>query len=165
MDTRQISSILSFCPLTKQNFRGVFPVDLINQNNEPGLYVCNTDPSHMPGQHWIVISISKNYIGEYFDSFGFPPQKIEFLNFLNRNTQRWTYNKKVLQHPFSTVCGHYCVLYALNYSKGLSLEYFSTLFNKNLYENDIVVHEYVKSKFGVDVPLIDVDIIVNQLGY
>ena len=164
MDSRQISNILHLCPVTKNDFRGVFPLDYITQSHGPGLYVCNTDPSNLPGQHWIVISVSNDREGEYFDSFGLAPQKEEFLHFLNKNTDRWNYNKKPLQHPFSTVCGHYCILYALNFSKGMSMNNFLALFNKNLYENDIVVHDYVKTTFGIDVPLVDLDIIVNQIG-
>ncbi len=160
MDTRQIASILHSCAATRRVFNGVFPVDRINSRG-PGLYVCNTDPSQQPGEHWVVMAISQNGRGEYFDSFGLPPQKEEFSQFLKKNTSTWTYNNQCIQHPLSTVCGHYCVLYALNYAKGRSMEYLLSKFDTNLLENDSVVHEYVNSAFGVTVPLIDVDMFVN----
>lgn len=165
MDSKQISSILQSCPTTSKDFRGVFPLDYLNKYQGPGVYVCNTDPSHLPGQHWVVIAVSPYQKGEYFDSFGLQPQKAEFLHFLKKNTDLWTYNRKTIQHPFSTVCGHYCVLYALNFSKGLSMNHLLSHFNENLYENDSIVHDYVKSTFGIDVPLVDLDIVANQIGY
>jgi len=39
--------------------------------NEPRLLVCNTDPSHRLGEHWVVIYVDdEGRYGEYFDSFG-----------------------------------------------------------------------------------------------
>ncbi len=171
MDTRQIASILHSCPTTNSIFRGVFPLDKIkSEHGSSGIYVCNTHPSNKPGEHWIVIVISPNGGGgEYFDSFGLPPQHQEFSDFLNKNTSSsstWLYNHERVQHPLSTVCGHYCVLYALNFARNRNMEQFIALFDKkNCFENDIIVHEYVNSAFGVNVPLIDVNMIVNQLGY
>ncbi len=159
MDTRQIASILYSRSATQSIFRGVYPLDRINQCQGQGVYVCNTDPSDKPGQHWVTIAISEDGSGEYFDSFGLPPQQEEFSQFLNKNTSTWTYNSGCLQHPLSTVCGHYCVLYVLNYAKGRSLDHLLAKFDKNLLENDYVVHEYVNSAFGVNV------LIVNQFGY
>lgn len=170
MDTRQIASILHSCPTMSRVFRGVFPLDKIkSERGGSGIYVCNTHPSNKPGEHWIVIAISPETCGgEYFDSFGVPPQQQEFSDFLNKNTtsSSWMYNRERVQHPLSTVCGHYCVLYALNFARNRSMEHFLALFDsKNCFENDIIVHEYVKSAFGVNVPLIDVNMIANQIGY
>ena len=165
MDTRQIASILLSHNQTQRVFRGVYSLDHINQCHGQGVYVCNTDPSDMPGQHWITVAIREDGSGEYFDSFGLPPQKEEFAKFLNKETRQWTYNAECLQHPLSTVCGHYCVLYVLNYAKGRNLDHLLSKFDKNYLENDYVVHEYVSSAFGVNVPLLDVDMIVNQFGY
>ena len=93
MDTSQIASILLSHPATSQVFRGVFPVDRLQSSRcgaAAGLYVCNTDPSDRPGQHWIVIAIAENARGfrhgEYFDSFGLPPLQPEFVKFLDKNT-------------------------------------------------------------------------------
>ena len=165
MDTRQITSILNSCNTTKKIFRGVYPLDHINECHGSGVYICNTDPSDMPGQHWIAIALSEDGEGEYFDSFGLPPLKQEFSTFLNKEARQWTYNSECLQHPLSTVCGQYCVLYVFNYAKGRNLNYFLSKFDKNLLENDYFVHDYVNSAFGLDIPLLDVDMIVNQFGY
>ena len=57
-------------------------MDRINQCHGSGVYICNTDPSDIPGQHWIAIALSKAGVGEYFDSVGLPPLKQEFSTFL-----------------------------------------------------------------------------------
>ena len=134
MDTGQIASILVSDSRTRRVFRGVYPLDRINQCHGQGVYVCNTDPSDMPGQHWITIAVREDGSGEYFDSFGLPPQKQEFAKFLNKETRQWTYNAECLQHPLSTVCGHYCVLYVLNYAKGRNLDHLLSKFDKSLWK-------------------------------
>ena len=37
------------------------------------LYVCNIDPNHKPGEHWVMIYIDIDQRGKYFDSLGMPP--------------------------------------------------------------------------------------------
>lgn len=164
MNTIQITNILQRCKPTAKVFKGVFPLDLLNTAQGPGVYVCNTHPSSMPGEHWVVICITKENIGHYFDSFGLPPMKKEFRDFLAR-TRQWTFNKKPIQHPLSTVCGHYCVLYCINFAKNRTLDDFLLMFGRNPFENDRYVHEYVSSTFNVHTRLIDVNIITNQFGY
>lgn len=164
MDTRQITAILKGCKVASGLFKGVYALDFVNSCRGPGIYVCNTQPSSMPGEHWIVLCVTNDNKAEYFDSFGSPPTKKEFKRFL-ANTADWSYNEDAIQHPLSTVCGHYCVLYAINFAKNRSISDFTSMFGDNTLENDRVVHEYVSSTFNIDVPLIDVDIIINQLGY
>ena len=165
MDSRQLTCILRSGEYTSKVFRGVYALNRINLCQGPGLYICNTHPSHLPGEHWIAIGIYENNTGEYFDSFGLPPMKEEFLDFLNKNTDDWTYNKQCIQHPLSTVCGHYCLIYGLYYARGLSMSKMLYVFDEDLFNNDIIVHDFVCSTFNVNAPLIDVDMIVNQIGY
>jgi hypothetical protein len=49
-------------------FQGVFSSDRLP--SELRLLVCNTDPHHRPGEHWICINVDVQGRGEYFDSFG-----------------------------------------------------------------------------------------------
>ena len=58
-------------------FYGVYPANKIPKlRSLPALIVCNTDTSSRPGEHWIVIYVDENYIGEYFDSMGRFPTKL-----------------------------------------------------------------------------------------
>ena len=91
--------------------------------------------------------------------------KEEFLDFLDKNTDDWTYNKRCIQHPLSTVCGHYCLMYGLLFARGKPMTELLAIFNENLFNNDIVVHDVVCTVYDVNAPLIDINMIVNQIGY
>ena len=58
----------------------------------------------------------------YFDSFGLPPRNKRIINFLKRNCARWDYSRKVLQHPFSKMCGGYCIYFLVKKCQGQSLK-------------------------------------------
>jgi hypothetical protein len=90
MDNIHIERVLKHQP----NFQGVFSSDTLPTT--PRLLVCNTDPERKPGQHWIAISVDKNGRGEYFDSFGRPPNK-HFERYMNSNCKRWSFNKRQLK--------------------------------------------------------------------
>ena len=87
MNELTIKRILESDARTRDSFRGVY-----SRNELPirapttSLYVCNTDPNHKPGEHWVTIYINNDRRGEYFDSFGMPPLFDEFVTFLNNNT-------------------------------------------------------------------------------
>ena len=87
----------------------------------PILFVVNTDRARGPGEHWVCIYLNPTGVGEYFDSYGFPPRHREIKTFLQNNSQRYIYNNLVLQEPFSQTCGYYCVYYAKQKAKGYSL--------------------------------------------
>ena len=55
---------------------------------------------------------------DYFDAYGLPPMYSEFRQFL----KNYVYNDVQLQEPFSTMCGHYCVLFARYMFAGYSME-------------------------------------------
>jgi len=68
MDGEQIKRLLR----NSRQFDGVFSSDTLpaSPNLDP---VCNLDPSHRKGTHWIYVG--ENGSGEYFDSLGRPPNK------------------------------------------------------------------------------------------
>ena len=72
MDTREISDILKRDRFTKHHFRGVFACDQLPKQYmpRPSALVINTDPADKPGQHWVAIYITRDGVGEYFDSYG-----------------------------------------------------------------------------------------------
>ena len=39
----------------------------------PSAFVCNTDPQHLPGKHWIVFWFQDSYHSECYDSLGHLP--------------------------------------------------------------------------------------------
>ena len=118
---------------------GVFAADRLP--NEPRLLVCNTDPSYRPGQHWVVIYIDdEGRHGEYFDSFGRPPS---FRRYLDRHCMHWSYNDVQLQSVSSRFCGHYCVLYCILRSRGISMRSIVCSFTRDTGFNDVLVHGFI----------------------
>ena len=98
-----------------RRFDGVFAADRLP--NDPCLLVCNTDPSHSPGENWVAIYVDEEgRYGEYFDSFGRPPP-VTFRRYLDLDIACigpiWSYNDVQLQSVASRFCGHYCVLYCI----------------------------------------------------
>jgi len=101
MDGEQIGRLLR----NAKGFDGVFSPDTLPAN--PRLLVCNLDPSHREGTHWICICVdSETGSGEYFDSLGQPP--IESLErYMNAVCScRRCYNDRQLQSILNAFCGH-----------------------------------------------------------
>ena len=90
MNTEEIEYILN---RHLKDFDVVFSSNTLPQS--PRLLVCNTDPAHKSGRHWVCIHVANGY-GKYFDSFGRRP-KVVFEHYLNRHYSSWTYNDRQLQ--------------------------------------------------------------------
>ena len=63
-------------PVSRSIFGGVLASDELPHRikHKPVFYIVYTDPSNMPGQHWIVIYIRENV--DYFDPLGRAPNRI-----------------------------------------------------------------------------------------
>jgi hypothetical protein len=139
MDADNIERLLTNQP----HFQGVFSADTLPNN--PCLLVCNTDPSMKPGEHWIAIYVNRNGCGEYFDSFGRPPNK-HFAQYMNFYCERWTFNKRCLQSRISAFCGYYCCLYVVLKCRGLDLTKIVAMFSNDTGYNDWLVHRFICNK-------------------
>ena|SRR5437868_8264642 len=138
------SALKSHCKLENE---GVFACDKLPKfANKPSALICNTQPSNMPGEHWIAIYLDINGKGEYFDSYGMPPLKSEFAAFLKTNCKKnWSFNNKELQDWDSDVCGQYCLAYLSAKGHGCSLNQFLKKFDtNNKKKNDLMVAKMVK---------------------
>jgi hypothetical protein len=101
MNTEDIELILNADSICRQVFQGVFSSDMLPPN--PCLLVCNTDPSNKPGRHWIAIHLDDDDgSGEYFDSFGKPPNK-HFENYMNKHCRKWIFNQRQLLFVLSAL--------------------------------------------------------------
>jgi hypothetical protein len=81
----------------------------------------------------------KDKIGEYFDPFGIPPIKNEFIQFLNKNCERWCYNTVPIQDIESEKCGEFCVEFIRHRSRGDEYMLFINKFSSCLDKNDTIV--------------------------
>lgn len=148
MDGNRIERLLRADSCTCPMLLGIFAADKLPrrlQRKRPLLLVCNTDPSHKPGQHWVVLYIGDNGYGEYFDSFGRLPETV-FSRYLDRFCRHWNYNSRQLQSVLSQFCGHYCIVYCMLRSRGHGVNSIANLFTRNATVNDYLVHRFVCGK-------------------
>ena len=123
-------------------FDGVYSVDTLPARPN-GLLVCNVDPSHRPGTHWVAIYVdSREKRAEYFDSMGREPcTKIK--TYLDRWCKRWTYNDRQLQSVVSMLCGHYCIYFCVLRSYGITMREIVNSLRTDTAFNDALVHAFV----------------------
>ncbi len=125
MNTSQINYALEQDLLTRKIFRGVFPSDKLPQTIEkyPCGSVAKTDPSNKPGTHWVAFYFPSEEQGEFFDSYGQPPNSYRksFKNVLNKHSYDWKSNTHKLQSKWSNVCGQYCIFYLAHKARGFSM--------------------------------------------
>ena len=110
-----------------QKYGGVLAFDQLKHLKPGKMYVVNTKPSTHPGEHWLVLDLTRQrpYL---FDSFGNPPK------FYNLSAMKhW---KRHLQDPNGDTCGVYCIYYIVHRSKHFSPERMFKDFSRNRKEND-----------------------------
>jgi len=113
--------------------------------------VCNTDPSTMPGEHWIAIYVDDDgHYGEYFDSLGRAHTQ-QFEHYMNEHCREWSYNCKQLQSITGRFCGPYCACCCIIRSRGVSMADFVCYFNRHTGLNDVIVHELMCSNVALFV--------------
>lgn len=133
--------------LAGSKFCGVYAENTLPRRLKtyPCGFVVNTDPKSRPGQHWVAFYFSSPEKGEFFDSYGYPPEfySPHFTRLLNRNSKRWTFNPTPLQSAKTAVCGEYCVYYLVHRTRGVSMTSIVNRFSKNRISNDHQVYEFV----------------------
>ncbi len=161
MDAVQISSILK--KAIGKGCLGVFPSDKIPAKVKgPCTMVINTDASTNPGSHWVAIFITRDGIAEYFDSYGQPPEVAEISSFLNRYRMRY-YNKKQVQGPFSSVCGHYCIYFAIQRWQNVHMKDIVNKFSNDHEENDEMITQWINDNCDIETETYDVNFLFNQI--
>ena len=151
MNTAQIAYALGHDPKTSKKFCGVFPSDKLPRTIDryPCGLVVNTDPSTKPGTHWLGIFLTSPQKGEWFDSYGKPPEFYGpvFTEFMNKHCDEWEWNDRKLQSDWSVVCGHYCIFYVAHRARGYSMKKIIQLFGNDTVLNDSKVLWFVKAHY------------------
>ena len=149
MNNFAIAKILRHMHSTRNVFLKVYPADQIPSRNEittyPCCFVANTDPSWMPGTHWVAVFIGRNGRVEYFDSYGRRPMSPKMKAFCGTD---YIYNPKVVQSIFSALCGHFCIYFLAQRCSGKSVKNIIKQFDENnaLYNENLVL-TFVHSRF------------------
>ena len=114
--------------------------------------IVNTDPSFLPGQHWVVFYRNKEGLLEFFDSFGNLPgyYTIDFQMFVNRNCVKKYYilNPNQIQSNDSNICGLYCLLFYVSVVKNQEFNDFLLQFDNNTYLNDVHCLQKIENLFN-----------------
>jgi len=100
MNTEEIRRALQ----NVKHFDDVYSIDTLPARPR-GILLCNLDPSHRSGSHWVRICVDES---NYFDTFGRAPPKT-LNDYMNAYCERWTYNSRQIQSIVSSFCGHYCI--------------------------------------------------------
>ena len=169
MDELQIDAILRRSSKTKNFFKGVYSSDTLpNINDLPSCLVLNVDEKHEPGSHWTAIYLDVNGRGEYFDSYGLPPLSKHVVKFMETYSKPWTFNERQLQNAITTMCGPYTIFFLLYRCKyGLPMkETIQKMFpdeHAPLIQNDMKIQHSMKKRFGLFIPLIELDFVQQQM--
>lgn len=124
----------------KKIFRGVFASDsLPHKVNLPSAFIINTSPRRQLEGHWVGLYLNRNGVAEYFDSFGFPPQQRDILNFIKHHSRKLIYNKKQIQHLSSNKCGKFAIVFILIKLFKRSVLELVDRFSLNLMVNDLIL--------------------------
>lgn len=130
---------------------GVLPVDkLPKKKSSKNCFIINTDPSFLPGKHWIAVFIPSNGLPEFFDSFGKTPSFYSetLLNFLlEQNNKGFVYNCAHLQPSHSSTCGLFCLYFLYYRIRGFNFNKILERFGKNLEQNDLLVIDFYNKTY------------------
>ena len=149
MNELELTHILLGNKVTAPYFCGVISYDeLYHKVPQTGFYICNTDASTGPGEHWVALAWFHGVPAEFFDSLARPPSdyNTDFIDFLILNGPNYKYSSKRIQDHESVKCGEFCIFYAYHRCSGYSLESILNMFtDNNLKRNDIKVESFVNS--------------------
>ena len=156
----EITNILKCCSVTNKYFKGVktrdihIPSNPILNNKEIAAYVVNTGYARS-GVHWVLVLFTSS-CNIFFDSFGRSPSDLFLETQIKQVNTSIIYNIKQLQHPKSSVCGHWAIYYTYFLCKGHSLTEINSRFSSTNYlENDKIVFKFVKElAISCQAPLI-----------
>ena len=103
--------------------------------------IVNTEPSYLPGAHWVAFYKNKSQTIEFFDSFGMLPKYYtdNFVKFICKNSCKsfFLYNDNQIQSNYSNICGLYCLLFYVSVSRNEPFYKFLNKFQCNKSLNDI----------------------------
>ena len=141
MNTLELSNFMLNDKYIRQHYGGVFASNTLPiLYKDKKVYIINTDPSHLAGEHWVVVYTDD--VNEYFDSLAhYPNSNIE--QFLRTGVKSYLRNSVQLQLDNTSTCGLFCLFYCYFRCRGYGLERIVNMFNHNhLLYNEFLVKEF-----------------------
>lgn len=150
MNTDQLQCIIGESKCLSAYVKGIFSPDTLplHVTLYPSAYICNTDPSYLPGRHWVVFWFSNESQAEFYDSLGHGPEHNDprFSTFLKNNAVSFRYNDVSLQHMHATTCGYHVLFYLLMKCKHKQMQDIVRLL-KSKQSPDRYVYQYMRERF------------------
>ena len=106
---------------------------------KPSIFIVNTDPISLPGDHWIALYMDDTC--EHFDPDGFSPRPY-FETYLMAKGSKYKYNGKRVQDYISETCGRFCLIYYYFRARNFTFEEILNMFTDNLKLNEIIVSTF-----------------------
>ena len=152
MDEHQLRTALATHPLTRHIFRDVVAANhLPSPAHQRGVYVVNTHPHDLPGEHWVALHYTPRSL-TYFDSYGLPthPRILRHLRHTDALRGRKLFYHGTRLQGVRQTCGLYCIYYVLT----LCIDnHTMDMFNTDLDANDRIVHTLVRRMFLLNKPI------------
>lgn len=148
MQAHQLISFIEEYPSLKNNFDGVFAIDMLPKKLKLRHFIiCNTDISNGPGQHWFVILHLKKQSFEVFDSLGLNETKKEqLIKNCKFNVPYLNYNKTAVQDSTSNSCGLFCLYFLVKRLHNLDLSFktlLNLIFTDDYLENELNIKTFL----------------------
>lgn len=142
MESSEFVRYFEKVPHLLNHFEGVYPIDKIpTRMKNKTFFVCNLDPSNMPGSHWICFLKFTASECEIFDSLGVNiSYLLPYINF-NRKTH-FIFNKFAVQDSSSLLCGKFVIMFVIERFLNQTMEFsdlIDEIFSKNKLNNDEIV--------------------------
>lgn len=112
----------------------------------PQFIVFNTDESGTEGSHWVAMFVPFSGPIEFFDPLGRRPESYQsyFRDWLISSAKSYMRNEWRYQDYGTPTCGEFCVYFGVKRLKGETMrEILKTFDARNLFNNEIIVHDYV----------------------
>jgi len=166
MNTNQLLKCIREDSSLDEQCSGVHPVDRIPELvKRPECFILNLDPHYKKGSHWIAIYVDQEGQGEFFDTYGRKPHKQLIRKYLRENCPTWTFNKKLIQSPYSSVCGQHCLHFLYHRVRGDSMKTITEEFGMDLENNDLLVTDWVNEEFDINTNVFDLEFMLNQISH
>ena len=153
MISNEFSEKLNSFPNIKKQYLGVFSIDTIPKKVKKNqFFICNTDVSNGPGQHWFCVFKEHPKILECFDSRGVNEQKKQKLMSVLKlkGIKEIKINKTSVQSETSSSCGNFVLYFLIHrfHNQDLTFEdLLNDIFVESTTFNEESVKQFCESHF------------------
>ena len=142
MRTEDLEAYMLRDPYIRHYYGGVVALNQLPVAiTKPKLYIVNSDPMGLPGQHWFAVFFTT--VNEHFDSAGFYPNAVLEAQLISRGP-RFRYSDRRVQDYNTESCGMFCLFYCYFRCRGYTFQDVMNMFSHNLQLNEHVVQYFYK---------------------